>query len=644
MKTPTGWQCDRCHNMREAQRLPRGWHLRGGDHICAVCWFHEPAERQAVYLYHVSTEGLVIPEAFWHQQHARCLLWDGLVELQEQALARVADLYAVHAPHEAETYSTARAVTDTAWERVRAASPGDRDRLATEARTASRVHAEAYRALRAAAKSAGCDDRDVWQQHEAEIARAPLWGYTTAEVDGRTIVVRVGETDATTWRLQRSLADQTIDEYKTAWSSWIKHRADGRRMPTRHGMRLGDQVRAVLRYTNGQTLSRLEAGTPSLTLTPDAPSRSGRPTYRLRMAVGCGEYVEGAVVVHRPIPDSQDAIRRVELVGHRWCERWQWSLHITCRTQLAIETTVAPADAVAVDLRWRQDREDQQHLMVAEWLTTGGAWGHVLIDRAERCGRQHKAGLPSSWYDYLQFQSEVDAALEAVKGLVWQRHCGDVPYSEQFRLLRSRGLLRAREQYPLAAEELARWEADERTALHQLARLRDRLIARRDQTYYEQAHVVCRMARVIVIESDEREGKAARAMSIKALAEADDAVATGQRQLLAPGRFRSILLDVARRYGREVVLVDKVHTSTPCPECGVRAEVGCDDVTCECGHRHTRPEAATAELLRRWCERPGDGGLPGSARETEGHGKAAESSSGRRTGAGDGGYSVGALG
>lgn len=103
-------------------------------------------------------------------------------------------------------------------------------------------------------------------------------------------------------------------------------------------------------------------------------------------------------------------------------------------------------------------------------------------------------------------------------------------------------------------------------------------------------------------------------MDLRPLITADDAMATDQRQLLAPGRFRQILIGMARRYGRAVVMVDKDYTSRYCQVCGATARRGTADRTCAAGHRNTRPEMATTELLRRWREQRGDGGSGGTAR------------------------------
>jgi hypothetical protein len=539
---------------------------------------------------------------------------------------------------------------------------------------------EAFKAAKTAARAAGCDESPLWRQRDQLHAAAPQWEYTIAERDGRRMVERTSVTTcdgpsdgvpenparqhvddasasenparderANRFRLRRGLADQVVEDYKRAWQAWTKHRSKGRGMPRAQGTGIRDKVRLVNRYSNGQTLEHLERGTPLLSIVTDRMderaqgARRGGRFVDVRMA--CGEsYVTARVHLHRPIPDVPGAIRSVSLVGTRFANTWRWHLLVTCR--LPAETLVGaerPARAVAVDLRWRTDKDDPQYLTVAAWADTDGGYGRVLLDRDLTCRRQAKAGLPSSWRDLVRSQQAMDWCLEGVKSLVWAAMGNDGEYDERFRLMRDRGLARMfRDEgtSPEVREILATWQRWYTTALRRHARLHERLIARREQLYYETAHSLCRNAEVIVLEAD-GEG---RAMSIKALAEAEDSPASDQRQMVAPGRFRQIVTQVADRYGRRVAMIDCKRTSWPCTVCGEEVEPDAREFAkCSSGHRFSRLDAACKELLTRWSEQPDGDGNTGGARAKKTKQKQGGGSEGRDVNGTEGHGTVAAL-
>lgn len=646
------YRCDCCGTVDSAKRLPFGWHRRGNDHICPKCWPSQPPERTAVFRYGVTH--VELPDSFWSQQRAARALWDGLVEIGERTLRDVQALRAQYAPGEVWVYEEARERARVAWLAVESASrasagngsvcaSGDnmsrRDVAKRAAQDASRQARDAYAVAKRAAKAAGCDERPLWAARDAAIAHAPQWQYEQVEVDGRRTVQRclpgepAGLSARTGWRLQRGLADQVCDEYRTAWQAWISQTPSGRGLPRARGQRIGDQVRMVLRYTNGTALASLERGTPLcaiVELWPDPRSQGQRRGGRfvaLHMACG-GQHLIATVHLHRPIPAGTDVIRVVALVGRQFADRWQWSLHVTCRTPaLQREPAAHRAEAVAIDLRWRQDSQDPQYLLVAEWLGDNGAWGRVLVDTEQQNQRQSRdrgrrdGPLPSSWRDYAILQTVMDWCLEGIKFVVWaqqENDCEKRSYSQAFRLLRAQGLLRAiREQrYPESCDALAVWQQWYMINLRRLARLRQRLIGRRDQLYYESAHSICAHAETIVLEADVKQKVIERAMDLRPLAEAANAMAGNQRHLLAPGRFRQMLTRIAPQYGTAVVLIDKNRTSTTCPSCGaVRAKGGAAEVlTCPNGHQYDQKIGAATELLARWREQRGDGGNSGGAR------------------------------
>jgi hypothetical protein len=243
-------------------------------------------------------------------------------------------------------------------------------------------------------------------------------------------------------------------------------------------------------------------------------------------------------------------------------------------------------------------------------MTTAGERGHVRVDLEQTSKDGRKAGLPSSYLEMIQLQREIDLGLEWTKREVWCAHYGNKPYSEPFRLTRSKRLLRAMHdnEFPLSRETLERWAAWHRNKTRRLARLRDRLIARRDQLYYEAAHELCRKSQALVIESEapkQRKKRPEQAMDLRDLATVDSP-AGEQRHFASPSRFREILRRVAAQHSTTIELIRKHRTSTTCPTCGSQAESGPELVReCANGHLFSQVEAACLELLARW--RNGDG-------------------------------------
>lgn len=604
--TPGTYSCDRCGTEGGAKRLPPGWRRRGDNHICPACWTEEPAERTAVWRY--AMIACHPGETFWREQRAARCLWDGLVDSSEQALAEAQAIRATVAPEAVAAAEMARVAVAERWREADAAKqaarldPTDANTVAaaaatTAAREAGRALSATYAEAKRAAKAAGADERPAWQAHEQRMRAAPTWTYAeTTDEQGRSMVVR----QADGWRLSRSHADLVVAEYQRAWAAWISRRADGRGMPRRHGQGIGDRVRAVATYSNGTDAARLAGGTLSTAIMPEA-YRRGRTLARVQL----GD-LTGFAVLHRPVPDTPDAIRAVTVSGQRrgW-DRWQWSLLVTCRQAMPARAGAAQrSHAIAVDLGWRADN---RRIQVAHWMADDGARGVVAVDRAQTRRRQAKAGLPSSWDEMAALQAEADDRLEAIKRALWP--AGE-PYSQPWRLMRSGGLLRAvrRGEHPEAAD----WAAWHIRTMRRLARCRARLIARRDQRYYEAAHAICRQTRVLVLEDDLRRPRTG-GMDLRRLASGDDAVAGALRHLASPSRLRSILLQVAPLYGVAVRKVDPRYTLTTCPDCGQQAEAGpSQHLTCPAGHRYHQDWAACRLMLAR--ERSGGGGEPGTAR------------------------------
>jgi hypothetical protein len=684
--------CARCRRRVESKRIPfeRGqrWRLRDGQHICVDCWPSEPAEQQTVYRYCLWRPHL--PPEFWSQQRAARCLWDALCETTTRTLADAQTLRARYAPEEAAAAEAQRAVASAAWDfadetrcawrsapqPIMADDPAEQERRrlallelerradeakAAAARESARL-GQLYGTAKRAARAAGCDESHIWAGRDKVFADAPKWTYVeTRDAEGRLRVERSPDG----WRLHSGLAYLTVEQYRRAWSAWLNHRDEGRGMPSPHGQGIGDRVRAVLTYSNGMGIARLTRGTPSLSLRParviyDDAKRAERcrhltraeraaskpfcekcatittpssyvPRFRFSMAVAPGAHATGMLMVHRPVPEDADCIRQVELVGERsgW-NRWTFFVNITVRQRLA---TCAPedkrADALAIDLRWRVD---DRYLQVAHWMDSDGDEGEINLDLAPSEARKKRDWL-SSWGEMESLQREISEDMERAKAMLWAQQHGEAPMGESFRRMGSRTLLRAigHGEWPGFGGALVKW-ADEHGMKHRrLARLRMRLIARRDQVYYEAAHALCRRAKVLVFEGD---GKG-KPMSLKKLAEGDDARAGDQRMIASPYRLRTILTQVARRYGTATEYRDCRRTSTTCPDCSAQAEqTGRLLLTCANGHTFDQRRAACTELLRRLREQPDDGASPGAARTGKQRGKRTESV---RGGEGEGG-------
>ena len=644
-----------CGATTTGKRLSRAWRRRGDRYICPRCWSQEPAERNSVYRYDVIAA--TIPPTFWrHQQTAR-LLWDGLCAINEQSFERVTALRARYAPAEAAVAERAREAARVAWQAVADARSKDDDReMSTEpraaavsrtkvwkkeqARAASQLAAAAFAEAKRAARAAGADEKPLWAARDAQLNTAALWEYEEAEQDGRRVVVRSRGTTASShqYRLARGLADQVIEEYRTAWQAWLQQRPRGRRMPHPNGPGLGDRVRWVVRYTNGTSVARMTGGRMgSVHLSPCASStkaraqrvrrgRLGRVEARLSMDTKTAVLT---VPIDRPLPTGDDAIRRVVLAGERYGNGWRWSLQFTCREQAQfLEPPAERAEAVAIDLGWRMD---DQYLQVAHCLTSDGQQLLVRVDRSarQRHAMRARAWLPSSWDDYLLGQQQVDLGVEQIKALVWAAHgtaqpqdgCEGVDraYPEPFRLLRAGGLLRAiaAGTYPRVQARLEAWAEEYQHQRRMLARCRLRLLARRDQQYYEAAHWLCQHAKRILVEADasSQDGdEKSNAMDLRPLATADG-VAANQRHIVAPYRFRQIVTQVVARYrDTSIGLVEKNRTSTTCPACGAVGKPGSRQwLTCPAGHRYHQDWGADKEMLRR--ERQHDREKAGVARE-----------------------------
>jgi transposase len=139
--------------------------------------------------------------------------------------------------------------------------------------------------------------------------------------------------------------------------------------------------------------------------------------------------------------------------------------------------------------------------------------------------------------------------------------------------------------------------------MRRLARVREQVIARRDQQYYEFAHWLCRHAERIVLEASiTPDQEKSKQMDLSELAE-EKTYGGNQRHIVAPYRLRQILTQVAFRYGVEVVLVDCQMTSRTCPDCGETAPKAAGRMrTCPNGHAFDPAVAAPMELLTRWRE------------------------------------------
>lgn len=379
---------------------------------------------------------------------------------------------------------------------------------------------------------------------------------------------------------------------------------------------MGDRVRAVLVYSNGTDMERLARGTPMLSLRPMEGRTSKRHMQaRLRMAIG-GQHIVGWAVYDRPLPELPDSIRKVEIAGERaaW-NRWDWHLNVTVRQPLVAREgdDAERSEALAIDLRWRVE---DRWLQVAHWMDTDGDEGEIAQDLAMTWAPGSKrAGLSSTWADYEQLQRAADESVERIKAAIWMRYRGEEPVSESFRRTGSAGLARAiaRGDYAeMGGGAVHRWAFEHGVARQKAARLRQRLIARRDHQYYEAAHALCRRTRVIVFEGEDR---TARRMSLAKLAEGDEARAGGQRHMASPFRLRVIIAHVARRYGVEIATASTLRL-TRCAECGEYVEAkGAIIVTCSQGHRFDTRRAQCRELLARWREGRGGGEKGGGARD-----------------------------
>lgn len=519
---PGRYRCDRCATERDGGRLPRGWHARGAAHICAACWPTEPPERTAVWRYAV--HAVTIPEAVWDIQRAATVLWNTLCARSQETLAATAVRYAAVAPAEGIAYGARCTEAERAWQTWRA------DRTASRAPldAAQAAVRDAYAALKRAAQRNGGDTlraeiRALWADHDAaQIAEA-----TAAYERIEDTVARVDDAGPLSWRIPRGLATQVIADYRAAWHAWITQSPPGRRMPSRRLLGAPDRLRLVQPYTNGCTLAQLTHGTGLVRLGQEEPPAGwDHPDHQvLTWQVGA-DVVRGVVHVHRPIPAAGEAIRRIALIGRReaYTGRWQWSLHVTCRQPLRVRATGRRSAMCAVTFAVRPGAG--RAVEVAQWADSDGASGVVALDLAQtrrRCERPRLRRL-SSWDD----AAAVRAALAAVEG--WVR-AGLQARHPAATLPAALDDWRPRDR--AEREALRTWDAWRTWRHRQLARLTQRLDARREQLFAVVARSRCAATAHLVLAP---------------LAPADRALA----RVAAAGRLRQVLGQVAMQYGTRV--------------------------------------------------------------------------------------------
>jgi hypothetical protein len=393
-----------------------------------------------------------------------------------------------------------------------------------------------------------------------------------------------------------------VDRFRTAVSTAAKKAKAGflpaeQGWPNRHG-RL-ERIVIPHRWTGGgaevDALFSTKAKRISLQrVSEDAYSTNRRESRRARwtrgtFGVGAASF-EFEMILHRPIPPDA-IIKNVSWSGvfHR-SKGWQWSLLIQIE-EPATAVSISGRPECGLDLGWRRMGSRIRVAVLSEkdkdWLE------EISIPLQVSNFKSRRHGLPSGWADEEEYLSKMGNLTEQMKTAVksaprpdlsgpvktWLAHVGKVREGGLWRLRR---MLRESGEWPEMLVDLDAWSDKYEKLRSFKLQLSDRLIRWRTQHFRSEAARMCRTYSRIYIE-DVNLHKLAQ---VKPEAGEFALKHSGRfRKWAAPGEFRLLLKQYARKYETDIVLMETAHSTDRCATCGAYCQSAAELVTaCPNGH------------------------------------------------------------
>ncbi len=379
-------------------------------------------------------------------------------------------------------------------------------------------------------------------------------------------------------KLIYQLSDCYWGNYLDVVHAWNAARSR-RDAPRFHGFDPG-RGKLSVRWPKGLPVSRVRGGNTQLVIDPVPPDtwdsrRKRRKQQRtlLRFRVRSQDrrpvWVELRVYLHRPLPEEA-LIRQAHLTWRRLGARIRWQVSIILEMPKEERDWVVRAGdpSVAVDLRWTrrkgglragyivgEDGEEREVLLPNEWLR-GMRRTQDIRSIRDRNFNAHREVL-AQWIDAT---GEVPEWLgDARRHLPrWRSPTRLAVLALKWRAARFEG----DEEGYNALEE---WRKRDRHLLEYEANLRDKLIARRRETYRVLAAWLARKYGTLILEDLDLRGLARRRKDQRT------STAGYYRVLANPSGLRMALVNAFERERKRVAMVSARHTSVRCAGCG-RAE------------------------------------------------------------------------
>jgi hypothetical protein len=176
----------------------------------------------------------------------------------------------------------------------------------------------------------------------------------------------------------------------------------------------------------------------------DAYATNRRADTRQRITSGAfgvgSEQIHFNIILHRPIP-TDAIVKRVLWNGHQDpfdTENWKWNLNIMVEEPHP-EPRNHPHGAIALDIGWRILGEGE-FIRVAYLVDDAGRQFEIRLNLQEEKARQARAGIPSNYLAWREYDEQIGTAVEDCKTQV--RHIMGKETPKNFEKARQSGLRR----------------------------------------------------------------------------------------------------------------------------------------------------------------------------------------------------------
>ena len=411
------------------------------------------------------------------------------------------------------------------------------------------------------------------------------------------IIDQGAQTEARNLAREAPLHWMNVDDVLLSWNQ------ARRRRDTPRFHRWTGEGKITVRWQNGLPVAKIAGTDTRLQMDPVDPTawNDARESVRrkglyrtMRVRIDSERrapvWLEIPIYLHRPMP-TEGIVRSVSILRERTGTHDHWRavfvVELPEATAALAEEPAHPANAVSVDLGWRQVDEG---LRVGVWKGSDGASGEVVLP-TEWLDAMRKVEDISSIRDqrFNQEKAALAAWLGAIKAPEWLRE-----ESHSIQQWRSAGrlaalVLRWREHRfkddELIYGALEEWRKRDRHLLEWEANLRDQLLHRRQWIYRQEAATLARRYNQVIVEDFDL----SQAARVKKNGTGGDLprAARYQRVLVACHSLRQALVNAfVREHGKEaVVAVDARNTTQVCHACGTLERF---DVAQKLRHRCSR--------------------------------------------------------